>query len=816
MDSKNTFEQLDTIVPWFHMDEKNVIFNTNGSLQITLKYKGVDHVSMEDYQLASYMKGLNNIFKRLDTGVIIYVENQRNTLDSYFQNQFPTPFMTILEKERKDFFENHFFYENEYHITYIKKLPTDLFSSFENVFTESGKPASSFFSFARNLLGFRSLGHTVKDKRKLRKMEEQMKILSEEFYKEVALFKKAMEYHVPSLDFLSKEEQLTYLYSTVNPGVHKVNKSRDSFLGNYLCNTQLSAGRYPKLGNFYIGTISIMDFPEQSQAFILEQLNNIKSEYRWVTRYIAIGKNEALKEMNDQTSEWKQSAFSLDSSTPLLKFFSPDDVDVNAVIQTGDSIDVYENLAQDSVGLGHYTMTFTLLNLDQDTLQKDIEKVVATMNNLGFIAHHEKFNAVHSFFGSIPGCYSYNIRKSLITSLNLIFTLPTASKWVGDQKNEFSHDRALYQCVTEENTPFYVNLHMDDMGHFLLIGGTGTGKSVKLNVLAANFTKYKNSKVFILDKSASSRVVTKAMGGNFYHLLVDKNSISFQPFARVDMDAERQWASEWLIQFLEMQHEPLTSNEKNIIFQALISLGELSEEERTLSTFSTILQNPSLKKRLQILTKKGAYGFLFDSNVDRFGEGNWQAFEMEEVMDTPSILTPTLNYLLHRIEGQLDGVSPALIVLDESWLFLDNELFKGKIRQFFKDLRKKKCSVILATQNLSDIKEDMINVIAENCPTKVFLANPDAQKDTIKKLYENMGLNEREIEILTALTPKKEYFFTSPKGRRIIDLALTPVEIAFLAATSKTDQKQVEHLEHLDTIAFIREWLEYKNIVVGR
>lgn len=810
-----TYEYMDSIVPWFHMDDRGVIFNTNGSLQITFKYRGIDHVSLENHDLATYNRGLNNIFRRLKTGAIIYVENQRNITSLYHKNSFPSELMKILEEERRDFFENNNFYMNEYFLTYVYKIPTSIFNSIEKIFSFDESNQSIFQDFVSLFKEMSGVGKEQSlsyfSDEQIDQLNNQLNILSENFYKEATLFKKSLEYYLPSLDFLTKEEQLKYLHSTVSTDNHYLRASRDSFLASFLCDQNLQKGTPPKLGDLHLGVISIMDFPDQSHAFILETLNNIKSEYRWVSRYVALSKEDAIKTIKEREKKWTQQARSFTGLMFAKAKYETGEIDTDAIMQAGDSIDAYEDVAGGRIGLGHYTMTFSLLNENKETLLKDIEKVVAVINTLGFTARYEKYNAVNAFFGSIPGCYSYNLRRSLISSLNFVFTLPTASKWTGEETNKFLNDRPLFQCVTEGNMPFYFNLHVDDIGHGIIVGATGTGKSVLLNMIAVNFTKYKNSQVFIFDKSASSRVPTKAIGGNFYNLLVDTDELSFQPLANTDEEKERQWAGEWLIQFLEMQHEPLTSSERNMIYEGLHYVGRLKKEERTLSNFVKLLQEPELRERLQILTNQGAYGKLFDSNVDRFGEGSWQAFEMEEIMNTPTILTPTLNYLFHRIEGQLDGKKPSLIVLDESWLFLDNELFKNKIRQFLKDLRKKNCSVILATQNLSDIKPDMMNVIVENCPTKIFLANPNAQNGTIKPLYQHIGLNETEIELLTELQARKEYFFTSPKGRRIIDLCLTPSELDFLASTSKADQNEVQRLENASPSLFIEEWMKYKS-----
>ena len=209
---------------------------------------------------------------------------------------------------------------------------------------------------------------------------------------------------------------------------------------------------------------------------------------------------------------------------------------------------------------------------------------------------------------------------------------------------------------------------------------------------------------------------------------------------------------------------------------------------------------------------EGLYGHLFDSKEDKFGTGNWQVFEMEKLMANEAIVAPTLDYLFHRIESQLTGY-PTLIILDECWLFLRNEAFRKKIVEYLKDLRKKNASVIMATQNLSDITDDILPIIVENMSTKIMLANY-TMNQLSREMYRKFGLNEEEIETVRGLIPKEQYFYKSPLGTRVFGLDIaesrSPIEYAFLTATSKIDQQKAEELSNLSPSEFIKAWKYFK------
>ncbi len=171
-------------------------------------------------------------------------------------------------------------------------------------------------------------------------------------------------------------------------------------------------------------------------------------------------------------------------------------------------------------------------------------------------------------------------------------------------------------------------------------------------------------------------------------------------------------------------------------------------------------------------------------------------FETEELMNMgDKNLIPVLLYLFHRIEKALTG-QPTLLILDEAWIMLSNKVFRAKIREWLKVLRKANCAVVLATQSLSDAKNSgIIDVLVESCPTKILLANPNARQEDQYELYKGIGLNSREINILAQeAIPKKDYYISSPLGKRLVQLALGKKTLPFVGASDKESIKRIKYL----------------------
>ena len=213
-----------------------------------------------------------------------------------------------------------------------------------------------------------------------------------------------------------------------------------------------------------------------------------------------------------------------------------------------------------------------------------------------------------------------------------------------------------------------------------------------------------------------------------------------------------------------------------------------------------------------MLTKTGSYGRLFDNSIDFFGTGNWQCFEMETIMNMPSIVPLTLDYLFHRIEGSInEAAGPSMIVLDECWLFFDNPIFQKKLKDYFKTMRKKNCQLVFATQNLSDIanKPELLNTLMDSCPSRIYLPNVHAGNDNNRELYHMFGLNDSQIRIISQIKPKQDYYFSGGRGNRVFRLALQESELPFVTATYKEDQQEIDRfLSGNSRKDFVKFWLQ--------
>jgi type IV secretion system protein VirB4 len=492
-------------------------------------------------------------------------------------------------------------------------------------------------------------------------------------------------------------------------------------------------------------------------------------------------------------------------------------LDTDAHNKAMDADAALQELGSDAIGQAFVTATITVWDDDPRVADEKLRLVEKVIQGRDFTCMAESVNAVEAWLGSLPGHAYANVRQPPVSTLNLAHMIPLSAVWAGPARDEHLGAPALFFARTEGATPFRFSLHVGDVGHTLVVGPTGAGKSVLLALMALQFRRYPNAQVFAFDFGGSIRAAALAMGGDWHDLggaLSDDATepVALQPLARIDDAAERAWAAEWIANILARETIVVTPEAKDHLWSALTSLASAPVAERTLTGLSVLLQSQMLKRALQPYCLGGPYGRLLDAEAERLGGAEAQAFETEGLIGT-SAAPAVLAYLFHRIEARLDG-RPTLLIVDEGWLALDDEGFAGQLREWLKTLRKKNASVIFATQSLSDIDGSAIApAIIESCPTRLFLPNERAIEPQITAIYRRFGLNDRQIEILARSTPKRDYYCQSRRGNRLFELGLGRVALAFTAASSKSDQADIKRiLDGCGREGFVAGWLRHRGL----
>lgn len=790
---RNSAARLADFLPWAALVAPGVVLNKDGSFQRSAHFRGPDLDSAVPAELVGVAGRLNNALRRLGSGWAIFVEAQRLPSSIYPESSFPDAASTLVDAERRAAFEEEgVHYESAYFLTFLY-LPPAWETAGAGRFLYEGRSRNEGADAREILAGF---------------VDRTDRVL------------KLLDGFMPESRWLDDAETLTYLHSCISTRRQRVGvPDVPMYLDALLADQPLTGGLEPRLGSAHLRVLTIVGFPGATTPGILDELNRLAFAYRWSTRAIMLDKTDATRLLTRIRRQWFAKRKSI---VAILKEVMTNEastlLDTDAHNKAIDADAALQELGSDAVGAAYCTVTITVWDEDPRIADERLRLVEKVIQGRDFTCMVETVNAVDAWLGAVPGHVYANVRQPPVSTLNLSHMIPLSAVWAGPARDEHFEGPPLFFGRTEGATPFRFSLHVGDVGHTLVVGPTGAGKSVLLALMALQFRRYAGAQVFAFDFGGSIRAAALAMGGDWHDLggaLTEDAStpVALQPLALIDDLAERGWAAEWTSALLAREKIVITPEVKDHLWSALGSLASAPLGERTLTGLSVLLQSTALKRALQPYCLGGSFGRLLDAEAERLGESLVQVFETEGLIGTGAA-SAVLAYLFHRIEARLDG-RPTLLIVDEGWLALDDEGFAGQLREWLKTMRKKNASVVFATQSLSDIDGSSIApAIIESCPTRLFLPNERAIEPQITSIYRRFGLNDRQIEILARATPKRDYYCQSRRGNRLFELGLGEVALALTAASSKSDQALIERVlaEH-GRENFVTGWLVARGAV---
>jgi type IV secretion system protein TrbE len=773
----------------------------DGAFLSAFECSGLDLNSASTEELDAHRAQANRALARLDDGFMYNIDLIRHPSVEYPRRTFPDPVSAILDREREVQYSaegKHF--ETRCVLTITYRPPADAQTKLAGIFLSGGP-------------------RRVDWRRQLDWFEQRLR----EFNDAISPVWKLTPLDLPAL--------LPHLATCINGRMVQIAAPRspiylDAILGNH----DFIAGFKPRIGGRHIRVVALSGFPPFSYAEMATFLSELPICYRYSIRGIPVGPRTAISQLTVYRRNWFQKRLGLRGviSEHFGSGAGAAFQNQHALKMAADADEAITEAEGGAVRYCYVTPKVIITEDRADVADENAQLVFKVCQNIGFDPRIESINAVEAWLGSLPGHGWYDIRRPLVNTQNLADILPLTSIWPGLETNPCPYypkeTPALCYGATTGSTPFRFNLHVGDTGHTGIFGPTGSGKSVALGTIAANFRATPDGQVFFFDKGYSAFVLTKALGGQ--HLDLGEDEVPLQPLARIDDDTDRMKLQALLEDWLLLQGVQLVPNQRKALWRALTLVAEGPAEQRTISNLVTQVQDNVVRDGLNAFSLAGPLGRFLDADSDVMLEGRFVTFELETLMAMgPKVVVPVATYLFHRIDQRLDG-RPTLIILDEAWVMLTNSAFGAKIEEWLRTLRKKNAAVVLATQSLSEIANSPHrDVILESCPTKLYLPNPEAKNAASREMYQRFGLTDRQIEIVAEATPKRHYYYVSPLGRRLFQFSLGPAALAFIGAGSKDDiltaRRMIEQHGDRWTIEWLRahgldDWAEHLDKLRGK
>lgn len=527
------------------------------------------------------------------------------------------------------------------------------------------------------------------------------------------------------------------------------------FLCDQVVNSPLEPERdHLHVGDDYVRVLTMKEAIGETRPLALDALLKIPANFIAVSEWAALPAATARKEVNKRRRHFniaKTGFISQIGNDPAKT--NPRDVLVDESKQA-DIEDLGDCLRAlgDGQQLGEFSLTIVLYGKDRQALDSLVGEFAGVFTNADGTLAAETYNQLNAYFAIVPGNHAFNLRKLYLLNTNyadlsFLFTILP-----GEKVNSYLGAEYLAVMETDNQTPYFLNLHCGEVAHTLILGMTGSGKSYLCNFLLQNAQKYEPL-TFIFDIGGSFEALTHIFGGSYLNAGREERDFTINPFSLPPTKENQQFLFSLLRVLIESERYRLDLKEEIRLWNAIERLYMLEPAQRTLSNLASIVGE--LRDRLYRWTRAGQYGFLFDNPEDTLSFKPFQTFNFRGWSDAPELLEPLLFYILHRASQEISdprrlGVFK-MFLMDEAWLFMRNEVIRDYIVEAQKMWRKHRAAMILATQSIKELEESgMLHIVAESCPTKIFLANPEMNRAVYADAFH---LNDTELDLIAGLIP---------------------------------------------------------------
>jgi type IV secretion system protein TrbE len=753
----------------FGFVDDHTFLTKSGDVGVVLAVKGVDYESLACSEIDNYTKRLESAFKILDDKCRIYQYLFKRSDPAIPYKNHENPIVNAAIESR---------------IGYLKRKAESLYglTIYFVVLLESLPTKRTLARLLGN--GNSELKHRWRELRALISTNKQVLLVEDEIQSaQAVLAQKIAGLILQVNDFLpvellDKQQAFRFLKQILNFSPQKFESARlkhDTFLDYYLCESHLECHRgFLRVDDYYARVLTLKEPSAHSLPLIFQKLLEVQANFFVVTEWKKEEPDKTRSRIHSRRRHFHNTKRSFVSylntsdAAPSAQDILVDDSKEAQIHSLGEALKELEVK-------GHYFGEFSLTVV---VYERDLAKVQATCAEFYkvFSVHdaqlyEERYNLLNAYLATVPGNTAFNLRRLLVTNANyadysFLFTLHT-----GERENQHLKQEYLAVLETNHQTPYFLNLHYRDVAHTVILGRTGSGKSFLLNFLITNLQKYEPY-TFIFDLGGSFGSLTQLFGGSYLKVGIESRDFKINPFALAPSKRNLDFLTIFVRVLAESQGDAINGNQERELYERIQNLYELDDPAlHTLGTLGNTLRR-DLDSRLYKWKQGGQFGFLFDNAEDNVSFSRFQCLDFQGMREYPQVLEPLLFYVLHRADAiirnpQISHVFKAFFI-DEAWVFLKNPSIRSYIVEALKTWRKHNAALVLSTQSLDELrKSDILDVILESCVTKIFLANPDMDRELYQQHFH---LNDHEIELIAGLIPKQQMLIKTPDTSKVANL----------------------------------------------
>ena len=766
----------------------------SGDLGMVLRVPGVDYESLDSAEQEYAVKRLESALKAFGPGFHIYQYLFKSNRPEIPFASYDDPIVEAAIDQRRQFFETKRDHLYQVEIFYSIVL--------EGALSKTGV-APALVRLFHDPAG-------AIDELKAQFINGSMKtLLRSQIQSDLVRLEQRVQAFVRQLadfmqmDVLDQQSQFRFFRRLLNYDDWRIAGKPQStqFLDFQVVNSNIEAERdHLRVGDHVVRVLTMKEAITETRPLVLDALLKIPANFMVCTEWTPLPTSIARKEVNKRRRHFNMSktGFVSQMGNDATKT-NPRDVLVDESKQA-DIEDLGDCLRAlgDGQSLGEFSLTIVLYGKVKRELDQLIGEFTSVFTNADGSLFAETYNQLNAHFATVPGNYALNLRNLYLLNTNyadlsFLFTILPGEKFNAHLGTEY-----LAALETDNSTPYYLNLHNGEVAHTLILGMTGSGKSYLCSFLLQNAQKYAPL-TFIFDIGGSFQSLTTIFGGSYLNVGREARDFTINPFSLASSKENLQFLFSFFRVLIEGngQRYRLDFKEERKLWDAIERTYMLEPNQRTVSNFANIIGE--LKERLHRWARGGQYGFLFDNAEDTLSFSRFQTFNFHGWSDAPEVLEPLLFYVLHRASNEIADPKKLatfkIFLLDEAWLFIKNETIRNYVVQAQKTWRKHNAAMVLATQSIKELQESgMLQIVSESCPTKIFLANPEMDRDIYREAFH---LNDTELDLIASLVPPGQMLIRKAQSSKKVHLNVDSVTHWMATNNARDNLKKRDYFERL-------------------
>jgi type IV secretion system protein VirB4 len=752
--------------------DETTFLTKSGDVGMVLSVPGVDYESLDRSEQEYAVKRLEAALKALGPSFHVYQYLFKSNRPDIPFARYDDPIVAAAIEQRRKFFEakrDHLYQVEIFYCILLEgaRSKTGVGAAFSRLFSD---PAGALSELKAQFTddNMKTLLRSQID-RDVARLDQRVRA----FAGQLADFMQ--------IEVLDRQGQFTFFRRLLNFDDWRVAGRPQStqFLDYQVVNSNIEAERdHLRVGDHIVRVLTMKEAITETRPLALDALLKIPANFRVITEWTPLAADKARREVNKRRRHFNM------SKTGFVSQMGNDTTKTNprdVLVDESKQADI-ENLGDclralgDGQSLGDFSLTIVLYGHSKAELEQLGAEFSGIFTNADSNLFSETYNQLNAYFATVPGNYALNLRKLYLLNTNyadlsFLFTILP-----GEKTNAHLGTEYLAVLETDNSTPYFLNLHNGEVAHTLILGMTGSGKSYLANFLLQNAQKY-TPFTFIFDIGGSFESLTTIFGGSYLNAGQEARDFTINPFSLPQTKENLQFLFSFFRVLIEgnEQRYRLDFKEERRLWDAIERMYMLEKNQRTVSNFTNIVGE--LKERLHRWARGGQYGFLFDNAEDTLSFSRFQTFNFHGSNDAPEVLEPLLFYVLHRASNEI--ADPAklatfkIFLLDEAWLFIKNETIRNYVVQAQKTWRKHNAAMILATQSIKELEESgMLAIVAESCPTKIFLANPEMNREVYREAFH---LNDTELDLIGGLVPPGQMLIRKAQTSKKVQLNVDSV-----------------------------------------